>query len=155
MKEELPLTESDFANIRKSVMTTIATQQGRRARVWRGMQLAFAALVIVVGAWWMTRTTPQEPQVETAAKATPQQPHAATQQPRNSVTEQLTTVAAATTQPRNHATPVATHFPGHHHRTKPEPVLAAASDVTPIRLELRTADPDIRIIWISNPNDSR
>ena len=42
MKEQLPLTDRDFAVVRKSVMAAIEARQARHVRTVRAMQLAFA-----------------------------------------------------------------------------------------------------------------
>ncbi|HEY3053171.1 MAG TPA: hypothetical protein VGK04_07255 [Thermoanaerobaculia bacterium] len=129
MKDEMPLTGHDFAVIRRSVMTTIEARQARRTMAVRITQIAFAIIVIVLG---VTRLMRKE------AVPTAQQPvHPAITQPRERVA-----VAERTPAPirRKHHRPA----PKHH------VVVAAATEATPMRLELATADPDIRIIWITN-----
>jgi cytoskeletal protein RodZ len=185
MKDELPLNENDFAAIRKSVMTTIAARQARRSGMLRVTQLAFVAIALLVGAWWMTPNLvtavrgPKQKQTTADMRAITRagQAHATdvnhdnaarttttavvpggippvqiAELPSNPATQQPSQ-QLVTSQSRNLATPVANRH--RRRRTQLEPVVAAANDGIPIRLELRTADPDIRIIWISNPTESR
>ena len=45
MTTKPPLTDADYAAVRRSVMTKIAAQESRRTWLVRGMQLAFAARI--------------------------------------------------------------------------------------------------------------
>jgi hypothetical protein len=126
-----PLTDADYAAVRKSVLQKIE----RRTWTLRTFQLAFAMLVFVFGSWWLARTkTTHEPRITPAPK------QFIAQQPGNPV---------VTPQPRNPVTHIAKKR--HHHKpthVHPEPQ-------APLRIELATNDPDIRIIWITNPKESR
>jgi hypothetical protein len=147
MKEtmkELPLTDQDFDGIRKAVLETIEARAARRKRFVYSLEFAFAALVLVVGGWWVRSATQPQPLTRPSATLSPL---------RGARGSRLPAPLIATSQLRDPLTP----RPPHHRHPAPkhESVLAAASDANPIRLELATADPDIRIIWISNPTESR
>lgn len=152
MKNEQPLTDRDFANVRKSVMAALEARQARRVWTIRAMQLAFALLVVTVGTWWLIWPTsapltsspaPTAPYMATRQNnAAPPQPQLQQPAPRllasaNDYPKRTTRIAAR----RRHHTPV--------HE------IETASLTEPLRLELRTDDPDIRIIWITNPTNSR
>ncbi|HEV8659193.1 MAG TPA: hypothetical protein VGS96_11240 [Thermoanaerobaculia bacterium] len=137
MKDEMPLTGHDFAAIRRSVMTTIEARQARRTMAVRITQIAFAIIVIVLGAARLMRREAVTPAVKSVPTA--QVPvHPASSQPRERV---------AVTESR---TPLPIRRNRHRAAPKHHVVVAAASKATPMRLELATADPDIRIIWITN-----
>jgi len=123
MKDEMPLTDRDFADIRASVMQTIETQRSRRVFLIR----AAAAVMAIVAAVHRPEKTP----VKTIVQARPP----------------AVVVASAAPPPKTHR---------HHRRAKHHKpvVVAAKEEATPIRLELETADPDIRIIWITNSSES-
>jgi hypothetical protein len=150
MKDELPLTDRDFANVRKSVMAAIEARQARRVWTIRAAQLAFAVLAVAVGAWWMLRPAnapaPAVPGPKPSLVATTQnsttapQPH-----------QQPAPQSHVATSERHHNRTIRTASKRQRHQT---PVREIAS-MEPLRLELRTDDPDIRIIWITNPNNSR
>jgi hypothetical protein len=131
-----PLTDRDYAEVRQAVMQRIE----RRKWTVRALQVSFAIVAIAVAGialWPRKQTAP-------IAGAPPQV--AVTQQPSTPVTQQPQTTTA---RPRNQATR-ATHVTrkrNHHKRAVPKP--------EPLRIELATADPDVRIIWITNPNESR
>ncbi|MGH9419505.1 MAG: hypothetical protein ACRD3J_05985 [Thermoanaerobaculia bacterium] len=138
-----PLNDDDFAAIRRNVMSTIAARRERRLFPIV-MRFALAAVVVIaIG----VALIPRHPGIRE------------TQQPSNVVakhnsithqpiiqTTQLATSNAATRRPGNKATQQPTHRPRHHHA--PQIELAKQN----IRVEFRTSDPDVRIIWIASQN---
>ena len=142
-----PLTDDDFAAIRRNVMTTIAARRERRFfPIVMRFALA-AAVVIAVGIalipWHQSTQLTQQlsnhitPQPSTLAMQQPvgRQPgNLTTQQPINPGPQQLSNLA--TQQPP--------HRPRHHRA--PQIELAKQN----IRVEFRTSDPDVRIIWIAS-----
>lgn len=132
MKDQLPLSAEDFRTIRRSVLATI---ERRRVRRVRAVQLAFAAGLIAVGIQWPKPAPPRHVEVIPA--------HATRPAPG--------LVIAAAQEPSGPKPPPARR----HHRRHRKTVAPAASEPAPMRIELATADPDIRIIWISNPKESR
>ena len=137
MKDEMPLTGHDFAAIRRSVMTSIEARQSRRTMAVRITQVAFAIIVIVLGATRLMRREAVTPAVKPLQ--TVRQPgKPANLQTRERVAVGESRIPAPARRNRHRAAP------------KDHVLLAAANEATPIRLELSTADPDIRIIWITN-----
>ncbi len=146
-----PLNDSDYASVRRSVLETIAARERRRTWTLRSMQLGFAALAIAVGSIWLLRTSSTtEPaagiQIARNNPATPQPRNPVTQQPRNPVTQQPGNLTATLLSSPRHAAHVARR---HSHHDAAVTLVATAA---PLRIELATNDPDIRIIWITNPN---
>jgi|GEM_PF-3041519 len=126
MKDEMPLTDRDFADIRTSVMRTIEVRRTRTT------QLAFAAIALVIASSWPSRMGLVDERTPAPAP-----PRIARLDAGEGAGAPLRTVST----PRRHR---------HHKRAKQRaPQVAVARDTTPIRLELETADPDIRIIWIT------
>ena|ERR1700682_172442 len=168
MKDELPLTDRDFADVRKSVMASIEARQTRGVWMLRAMQVAFAILAVIAGAWWMTRpahaprtTAPslQAPEMAQTESTNTSQLAAAPQAVPQAVQTAQQTVPQSHTPPQAH---VATHASHHQRMTSIAarrhhdiPVHEIARLTEPLRLELTTDDPDIRIIWITNPTESR
>lgn len=151
MTTKPPLTDADYATVRRSVMTKIAAQESRRTWLVRGMQLAFAVLAIAILTLWLTKSG-NEPTVVTQMKhpQIAQTSSNPTQQPSNLATQQLPPVAnqqpVTTPRPRG---PKAIHVARRHQPRTSEPPPG------PMRIQLATNDPDIRIIWITNPKESR
>jgi cytoskeletal protein RodZ len=152
MKNELPLTDRDFANVRKSVMAAIETRQARRVWTIRAMRLAFAVLVLAAGAWWMIRPTavPAIAPPNSIAPQTAQAPNNTTPPPLQQLEtpQQPAAPSLVATRDQHHNRTTWTASRRQHHQT---PVHEIATLTEPLRLELRTDDPDIRIIWITNP----
>jgi type IV secretory pathway VirB10-like protein len=173
-----PLTDSDYANVRRSVLQTIATRERRRTWTLRALQLGFATLAIAFVILWLVRTPTMTERLKptTIAQldnpatqqlsnpATPQPGNPATQQPDNPATEQPSN--PLTQQPSNPTTqqPIlaATQLSSTRHaahvarRRSPHKATATlVASAVPLRIELATNDPDIRIIWITNPKESR
>ncbi|MEA2416154.1 MAG: hypothetical protein QOI58_2811 [Thermoanaerobaculia bacterium] len=126
-----PLSEEDFAEIRWNVMTTIAT---RKRFFPIAMRLAFAAaLVIAIGIAWVARR-PAAPVIATKPVVT------------------KPPIAVATIAP-SPVVRVAAPLPRHRRATHPRAEYAAAPQEK-IRVEFRTSDPDVRIIWIASQTPS-
>jgi hypothetical protein len=126
-----PLSEEDFAAIRRNVMVSIAT---RKRFFPIAMRFAFAAAVVIaVGVVFVSRPVP---------KIIEKQPVVAEKPP---------IAAAAITPPL--VTPVAAHHPRHRRATHPRVEYASATQQN-IRVEFRTSDPDVRIIWIASQTPS-
>jgi hypothetical protein len=127
---EMPLNDRDFAEIRGNVMREIARRQ-RRNVLFAAASVAFAvvALVFVL----IPRPVTHHKDAGRIAGAT-QKPTA-----RRSVAPAiLPAVSVATQRPHKK-----------HHRKHPQPIAIASSERQPITIELQTANPDVRIIWIA------
>jgi hypothetical protein len=158
IKGKPPLTDSDYADVRTSVLQTITARERRKTWALRSLQLGFATLAIAFVTIWLTRTpstdeTLSHPKIAQTSNPTTQQADASTERPGNAFTQQPSNPATQqpplASSPNRHAAHVARRR-SHH--------LAAATRVAsaaPLRIELATNDPDIRIIWITNPNESR
>jgi len=119
------LTDHDFALIRQSVIATIERRRARRAFAIRAAGLTLSLIVVFALAMRMaTRDDEIVAPVRHAHLMNVAPPPAA--------------ALPARTPPRA----AAPHHKRHHEQTQPQ-------TQTPIRLELATADPDVRIIWIS------
>jgi hypothetical protein len=139
---EMPLTDHDFAMIRASVRRTIESRQRRRGIVIRATQCAFAVLAMVL---IMRSLTPRKTIV-------PPSPSLA-----RAIAEASAPVVVAPVQPAPivaNATPRRSQH--HGHRTALETArTTSTAEPTQMRIELATADPDIRIIWLPNDYQSR
>ena len=119
-KNEMPLTEQDFAEIRRNVMREI----GRRSHPGRWVALAAAAVIGFV----LLMVPREDVQVPNAA-------------PVRTVAPQIEAPAILPATPaRSPARPRTTR---RHTRTQQQ------ASSTPVRMEFQTADPDVRIIWIA------
>jgi len=129
-----PLSEEDFAAIRRNVMSSIAA---RKTFFPIARRFAFAAAVVIaIGVVFIVKR-PAPAAIETV------------KQP---VVIEKTPVAIATV-----AAPPATRVVAHHqrHRRAMHPRAQYASTTQPnIRVEFRTSDPDVRIIWIASQTPS-
>jgi hypothetical protein len=134
-RNELPLGDDDFRAIRRSVLQQIERPSSHWLGTFLRASLVAAALVLL-----LVRPTeetvperPSRPVVESPTIPAPPSPS--------------TTRRLADSPPR-----VATH-----HRTPPRrrPIRHQPSPLewaaTPLRIELHTSNPDIRILWITNP----
>jgi len=134
-RSKQPLREEDFVNIRRNVMTAIAA----RKRVFPiAMRFAFAAaIVIAIGVAFVARR-PAPAVIEMV---------------RRPVVIEKAPIAVATV-----AAPPGVHAVAHHprHRRATHPRAQYASNTAPqnIRVEFRTSDPDVRIIWIASQTPS-
>jgi hypothetical protein len=130
---QMPLNDRDFAEIRANVMREI--ERRRTRNVWvAGAAFAFAVLALVFV------LIPREP-VEGRAPS-PARPRVIAASPRAGEGARPSTFVS----PR--ATVVAIKTRKHHHHHHPQPQTAVAS-AEPLTIELQTANPDIRIIWIA------
>jgi hypothetical protein len=144
-----PLTDDDLAAIRANVMATIGAQSKRRG-IPLFVRLALAALlVIAIGISFNGRR--QTPATSNAHVVRPS--HAAPAAPQ--VTTTIETASAAL--PPNAVQSVKSSIPK---STASQPAARAVyrpkhrspqhPEYQTIRMEIRTPDPDVRIIWIAN-----
>jgi len=134
-RSQQPLSEDDFAAIRRNVMTTIATRSQRRF-LPIALRFAIAAIVVIAIGLTLLVRRPAEPAAQTV------------KQP---VIEKAP-IAIATVAPPP-VTPVVAHHPRHRRDIHRRIEYAAATQPN-IRVELRTSDPDVRIIWIASQTPS-
>jgi len=128
-----PLSDDDFAAIRRNVMTTIAARRERRfLPVMMRFALA-AAVVLAIGLAFLVRR--------------PAAPAAiAIRKPATVITAPPAPVVASVTIPP----PVTTVAHRTHRRRAHSPNVFAEAAQQNIRVEFRTSDPDVRIIWIAS-----
>jgi hypothetical protein len=149
----MPLNDRDFAEIRANVMREI---ERRRTRgVWlTAASVAFAVLAIV----FVLIPRPQHTRVVETAHIQ-KTPPPALRGPENRGVAAATappSVATNTAAPVTHVAPPVARAavastqepPKKHLRPEPEAPIAIASS-EPMTIELQTANPDIRIIWIA------
>ena len=127
LRDEVPLTELDYAAVRARVRSEIERRQHRRAWVFR-FASAFAAAALAVLA-----LIPIDPAVAPATHR-----GAAGFSPPKIVAERSGGLKPAAPQV------IASK---HHHRRRSRRITNDAQ-VAVSRIEIHTADPDVRIIWI-------
>ncbi len=132
VRDTQPLTDAELAAILGAVLAKIATPRASRLAM-PALRLAFTiALVIVAGALIVTRRTtpPDAPgmRIEVAHRAPPRS---------------VAPAAAAPVQRTAETRPA---------RRTPRAVPVRTTDTSEIHMEIQTADPDVRIIWIANQN---
>src|SRR5205085_12072183 len=116
-----PLTDSDYAGVRRSVRQTIATRERRRTWTLRALQLGLATLAIAFVTIWLVRTpsttgTLGHTQIApTSNPATQNASNPATPQPRDLATQSPSNPATQLSSTR-HAAHVARRR-SHHHAT--------------------------------------
>ena len=129
----VPLRDADYTSIRANVMAKVQ-HRGRLDNAWR---LAFA---MIIAAFSYVAFRPMEDVVAPA--------------PGHS-----TKIVLAATEPTpvEHSAPSTQHsapplLPVHHksRRAHPRASLAKTAISEPMRIEIQTADPDVRIIWITD-----
>ena len=132
-RSQQPLGEDDFASIRRNVITKIAA----RNRFFPiAMRFAIAAVVVIaIGVSFLARR-PAPPVVQTIKRPV----------------IETAPIAVATIAPPP-VTRVAAHHRRHRRTIHPRAEYAAASQQN-IRVEFRTSDPDVRIIWIASQTPS-
>jgi len=130
-RSQQPLSEEDFAAIRRNVMTTIAT---RKRFFPVAMRFAFAAVVVIAIGVALVARRPAAPVISTKPVVT------------------KAPIAVATIAPPPIVRVAAPH-PRHRRAAHPRIEYAAASQQN-IRVEFRTSDPDVRIIWIASQTSS-
>jgi hypothetical protein len=128
-RSKQPLSDDDFAAIRANVMNAIAARNERR---WIPllMRLAVAAAVVIaIGITFVSRRPQSTPVVVKKPAIVLETPH-----------PPPPTEAAAVVTPQ----PIVrvAHRPKHHPTQHPQ--------YQNIRMEFRTSDPDVRIIWIAS-----
>ena len=133
----LPLSDGDFARIRARVIDRIERPSRARIAIPAFALAAAAAVAFLL----IPHRLPNKPPARIERSLGPSAARAPEQlrQPRNSAARQPAP-AIARTEPK-------------HHRT-PAPVAMASKGSTPsdneMYLEIHTADPDVRIIWIGS-----
>jgi len=137
----MPLNDRDFAEIRSNVMREIARRQRRNAWLLAGsVAFAVVAMVFVL----VPRPMPKRNRAGEAAGTPPRTVRTATLPVAQPVAGG---VPAASPAPLVVAEQ---HQKRHHRHPKPQPIAIASSEPSPITIELHTANPDVRIIWIAN-----
>jgi hypothetical protein len=137
LRGPLPLTDADFARIRANVMASVRPKRTVFAFRWAFAMLA-AAFVGVVS----YKSLPVAPRMEPVTIPAPltlvHPERTETPQPPNRRVEEIAPPrkAAARRQPTNRPTDQPTN-------------------PTPLRMEIQTSDPDIRIIWLPNHYDPK
>ena len=129
----MPLNDRDFAEIRSNVLREIARRQRRNSWVLAG-SVAFAVLAMV----FVLMPRRVENRAGEAAGAPPR--------------TVAVPVAHLSGAPAASPVRVVAKHPQHHrkhHRAQPQPIAIASSERQPITIELQTANPDVRIIWIA------
>jgi hypothetical protein len=139
-RSPVPLRDSDYAAIRARVLAEIAHEQQRRPS-WR-FAFAFAAAVLVVAVLTISRPTPAPAPVG-VARAVLLHPH-----PPLLIARAITPPTVETPAPR---APRPAPSPIPKKPRQPETIAAAE----PMTIEIHTEDPDVRIIWIVNPETTR
>ena len=130
VRSNVPLSESDYAVIRANVMREIERKE-RRGVAPIVFRFAFVAAAIVVAfLLW--------PRKETVV-TTP--PIAARPQPIAAVASVAQLSAAAPNSAHREGPRRFTHHPRRRHK--------AGAQMAAVHMEIQTADPDIRIIWIT------
>jgi hypothetical protein len=125
------LNEEDFVVIRRNVMTAIAT---RKRFFPIAMRLAFAAAVVItIGVAFVGRRPAPTVVVKKLVIEKPP-------------------IAVAAIAPLPVVKAVA-HHPRYRRATRPRADYASATQQN-IRVEFRTSDPDVRIIWIASQTPS-
>lgn len=133
-RSKQPLSEEDFVAIRRNVMSEISA---RKSFLPIAMRFALAAaLVIAIGITFIVKR-PAPVAIETV------------KQP---VVIQKAPIAVATVVAPP-ATRVVVHHPRHRRATHPRAQYASTTQQS-IRVEFRTSDPDVRIIWIASQTPS-
>ena len=126
-----PLTDDDFAAIRANVMATIAARNERRVLPIAMRYAIAAAVVIAIGIAFVARRPAPAP-------ARVRKPEAAIETAKAAPPPAATPIMTLTPQPIARVA----HRPKH--RPAPHP------QYQNIRMEFRTSDPDVRIIWIAS-----
>jgi len=140
-RDELPLGDDALREIRGNVMKQILDE--RPARRWLGVfvpaTLAATVLVLLV----LRPAHPTPVPVPETTRPVQTRPVALTPKPLIEVAEPS---VLPTHRPRR-----TSRRPQRIERTAPAPA-SAASEPAPMRIELHTSNPDIRILWITHPS---
>jgi hypothetical protein len=142
--ENLPLTDADFAAVRRSVLATIAAQEQRRRRLTWSFAFAAAAAAIVLAVVMMpSRSLPERRQIAALHLKRGITLH---KHPPAVVTTAAAPILAEvhmSSQPKSRR-----HSVRPHHRRMETPATLIAKN-EPMSIQLQTNDPDVRIIWIT------
>ena len=136
----LPLTDADFTRIRANVMAEVRSSR-RPSLLWR---LAFAAAVAAFAFWRLFHI----PAIEVIPPALPQVALTTT----IPVPPLPAPVSVDSAPAGTESAPPAVHV-ARHRKARRRPAIEAVRTVEtpePVRIEIRTSDPDIRIIWLPN-----
>jgi hypothetical protein len=140
-----PLSDDELASIRASVLSTIAA---RKARRWMPIVVRFAiaaAVIVVIGiAVRQGRGMRDEGSRAITVHASPVATPLANKPAVIETVRVAIPPAASISTPR----PIAHAVYRPEHRPLPHP------EYQTIRMEIRTADPDVRIIWIANQKNA-
>jgi hypothetical protein len=137
-RSKQPLSEDDFAAIRRNVMTTIAARNQRRFLPIAMRFALAAAVVIAIGVTFIAKR-PAPKAIETVKQPV--------------VIEKVPIAIATVAPPPATVTRVVAHHPRHRRATHPRAEYASTTQQN-IRVEFRTSDPDVRIIWIASQTPS-
>ncbi|MBV8546122.1 MAG: hypothetical protein JO093_15910 [Acidobacteria bacterium] len=133
-RSKQPLSEEEFAAIRRNAMSEIAA---RKSFLPIAMRFALAAAVVIaIGVGFVVKR-PAPVAIETVKQPV--------------VIKKAPIAVATVADPP--ATRIVAHHPRHRRATHPRAEYAAASPQN-IRVEFRTSDPDVRIIWIASQTPS-
>lgn len=143
----LPLTDADFTRIRANVMAEVRSSR-RPSLLWR---LAFAAAVAAFAFWRLFHV----PAIEVIPPALPQVALTTTIPVPPLPAPVSVDSAPAGAEPAPivaESAPPVVHV-ARHRKARRRPAIEAVRTVDtpePVRIEIRTSDPDIRIIWLPN-----
>ncbi|HEY2093607.1 MAG TPA: hypothetical protein VGJ81_17170 [Thermoanaerobaculia bacterium] len=132
----MPLTDQDFAEIRENVMREIARRE-RRNTWFLAASVALAAVVMVFVL--VPRQVPENHAGEAAGAPLRTPPPIARSLSGAPAASPVQSVIATQTPPKKH----------HHRKPHSRPIAIASSEAQPMTIELQTANPDVRIIWIA------
>jgi hypothetical protein len=158
IRSEQPLDDRDFVRIRTTVMEEVRRGRNRpESVVWRLAVAAAIAIAVGIGAFIAVQRTKQDQTQPSAPTAAAPSINRRTGPARVTAPPETTAIAragAAVIQPseqRPGAIPGDDNPVRVRTRKTPEIVTASNDTQTPLHIEIQTADPDIRIIWIANP----
>lgn len=152
-REHLPVSDVDFARIRANVMAT-ASARSRRASIAWGRPIAALAAVFVLAfaglLTWRRPASPAAPDVTTPRPAQviapqPTLPPAPADEP---TVEALVDRQPETPRQIERRTAVRTVPPRKAQTAGADET--TATEVIPLVIEIHTADPDVRILWIGS-----
>jgi len=125
-RDEVPLSEADYAAIRRNVMASVRVPVARRPPIW---QFAFAAAAMIAIAFLTIRAPVKD-----------------TRQPPITAPRQARTVVVHTEPQSPRAPAMVVARKQHHHRARPR---KSEMQTAAMRIDIQTADPNVRIIWFA------